>query len=558
MFRTLSRQLIIPIAAAITVGLLAVVFFYSLSQQNNILQQNERSIHKLTNSIVHGLQTIMLAGYADVAELFVERLQTIEGIVDFRILRTDGLESFKDNKTIEKVNRVRGDEHFTPRDNEKSIIVLPKDFPSLKETLAKKQYVKYYETKNNERTLTILWPILNEKTCRKCHGGDHEVRGILKLTTSLKSVDNEVERTWQTAAVITALSLLIIIVAMSFIVRRWVVSPIKEVSLAMSKASDGDLSQNIPVIGRDELADMATNFNTMQDELRATYSGFKIQHNKLETIIQGSRDGIVVTDHDNKIVLINAAAKDMLGKTDTQLSEEGFSQLFNDPDRLHGMLANSAGDSEVIAFNSRFLVISAASIHTDDGRLIGSAAMLRDITEEKRMERALRTLSDTDGLTGLANRRMLDDSLTREVNRCLENGRPLSILMFDVDHFKKFNDTYGHDQGDRVLKHVAQATRNSVREIDIPCRYGGEEFVVILIETAEEGALTAGERTRSAIESMRVDGLQVTTTIGIAGLAETGAKTPEELIACADAAMYEGKHAGRNRVVVAGRMKREA
>jgi diguanylate cyclase (GGDEF)-like protein len=124
--------------------------------------------------------------------------------------------------------------------------------------------------------------------------------------------------------------------------------------------------------------------------------------------------------------------------------------------------------------------------------------------------------------------------------------------MFDIDHFKKFNDCHGHDQGDRVLKAFAVAARARVREdLDTVCRYGGEEFTVIARETSQEGAMVLAERIRVDIEAMMVDGLRVTTSIGVAGLCETGAATPGELIERADAALYEAKRGGRNRVAAA-------
>jgi diguanylate cyclase (GGDEF)-like protein len=164
----------------------------------------------------------------------------------------------------------------------------------------------------------------------------------------------------------------------------------------------------------------------------------------------------------------------------------------------------------------------------------------------------LRELSNTDALTGLANRRALDDTLAREFSLAHEQGRDLTLLMFDIDHFKKFNDSYGHDQGDRVLKVFAATVRSYVRDVlDTVCRYGGEEFMVIARETSQEGGMILAERIREGVEAMVVDGLRVTTSIGVAGIRETGAATGSELIERADSALYEAKRGGRNRVVAA-------
>ena len=131
-------------------------------------------------------------------------------------------------------------------------------------------------------------------------------------------------------------------------------------------------------------------------------------------------------------------------------------------------------------------------------------------------------------------------------------GASMAVVMLDIDHFKRFNDTYGHDQGDRVLRDFAVAVHSCVRDkLDTVCRYGGEEFTVIARETSQEGGCILAERIRECVEAMRVDGLQVTTSIGVAGLLETRAETPANLIESADAALYEAKRAGRNRVAAA-------
>jgi diguanylate cyclase (GGDEF)-like protein len=122
--------------------------------------------------------------------------------------------------------------------------------------------------------------------------------------------------------------------------------------------------------------------------------------------------------------------------------------------------------------------------------------------------------------------------------------------MFDADHFKSFNDTYGHDQGDRVLKAVGVQMKQAIRTYDTPCRYGGEEFMIILPSTDCHGALIVAERLRTNIEAMRVDGLKVTVSLGISSYPEIPATAPEDLILAADSALYESKEGGRNRTTI--------
>jgi len=160
-----------------------------------------------------------------------------------------------------------------------------------------------------------------------------------------------------------------------------------------------------------------------------------------------------------------------------------------------------------------------------------------------------------DGLTNLYNRHFMEISLDREVRRAARNHTDVSILMLDVDHFKKFNDTYGHEAGDCILREVADVFRQSVRVEDIICRYGGEEFVIILPETSQDSALERAESIRQRVSELRVrfrtEALrEITISVGVASYPLSGS-TLEEMLRAADRALYMAKHGGRNMVVMA-------
>ncbi|MGV8939667.1 MAG: PleD family two-component system response regulator [Allorhizobium sp.] len=165
-------------------------------------------------------------------------------------------------------------------------------------------------------------------------------------------------------------------------------------------------------------------------------------------------------------------------------------------------------------------------------------------------------LAVTDGLTGLSNRRYLDNHLKILFNRAQARGRPLSICITDIDRFKQVNDIHGHDAGDEVLREFASRIRSTVRGADLACRYGGEEFVVVMPDTPADVAAVVAERLRAMIEekSFGLRGsetrLNVTASMGIATIGE-GIETPEQLLKQADRALYEAKTSGRNRVVAA-------
>ncbi len=191
--------------------------------------------------------------------------------------------------------------------------------------------------------------------------------------------------------------------------------------------------------------------------------------------------------------------------------------------------------------------------------LRGSRAELDTIHDALRAKNEeLERLSLTDGLTGLTNRRHLMEILEHEARRTRRSKHPFSLLVVDVDHFKQFNDTYGHLVGDQVLQKVAHTLQNATRDVDTTARFGGEEFVVLLPETDLQGAVQAAERvrTRLAAEKFSVGEGDASLTVSI-GVAEypTDGETPEAVIGSADAALYRAKRAGRNRVGRATRRK---
>ncbi|PYP74815.1 MAG: hypothetical protein DMD25_14785 [Gemmatimonadetes bacterium] len=171
---------------------------------------------------------------------------------------------------------------------------------------------------------------------------------------------------------------------------------------------------------------------------------------------------------------------------------------------------------------------------------------------EREGQGELERLSVTDALTGLYNRRHLMGTLANEVQRSRRLRRTFSVLLADVDHFKQYNDTHGHLGGDAALVKVAEILRKMTRGVDSVARYGGEEFVVMLIEAPIATAAAVGERIRARVAAEEFSGGKMTVSVGAAEYPTHG-DTPEELIASADAAMYEAKGGGRDRVVVAGR-----
>lgn len=199
-------------------------------------------------------------------------------------------------------------------------------------------------------------------------------------------------------------------------------------------------------------------------------------------------------------------------------------------------------------------------------------SVVHDLTEQKRAEqrihdyavilefqkqeleqanRELCDLATTDGLTGLKNHRAFQERLAAEYETAERHQTPLSLLLLDVDHFKQFNDTFGHPAGDAVLKQVARLLERTMRDCDLVARYGGEEFVVILPQTDQAGALRAAERCRLAVSGSDWSLRPVTASFGAATLS-LNCGGSDALIAAADRALYAAKANGRNQVLHAG------
>jgi len=188
--------------------------------------------------------------------------------------------------------------------------------------------------------------------------------------------------------------------------------------------------------------------------------------------------------------------------------------------------------------------------------LIKSKMELERLTEElSQKNRLLENLANIDGLTEVSNHRFFQHFLDSEINRAIRNDRPLSLLLADIDHFKKFNDTYGHQTGDFILKEFCRITKEVIREYDLLARYGGEEFAYVLPETSQEEAQIVAEKLRKTVEEVTFDdgrqSYHVTISIGVA-TARPGVEdfSKNDFIGAADEALYEAKNDGRNRIAL--------
>ena len=233
-----------------------------------------------------------------------------------------------------------------------------------------------------------------------------------------------------------------------------------------------------------------------------------------------------------------------------------FSHLVRNDQIVSSLSVPISAQSRTIGVINVSSTVYREPLTENDLRLLGLlAGQASSAIQNSQMLAELRSLAETDGLTGLFNRRYLDKALKAECQRALRYGHPISAFLMDIDNFKSYNDTYGHLEGDDILRDLAGLIRQGIRASDIPARFGGEEFLVLLTHTDFEGAKIAADRIRARIEnhSFRIES-QDSRELTISGGLATGYRThltPESLVALADSALLTAKSAGKNRIYAA-------
>lgn len=370
------------------VAIIVITFgqIFAVRQEETIRALSDRDMQRLMESVTRGIEGIMLPGQASLAQSYAERLKTVPDVVDFRIMRSDGNEAFRDNHTLEAVNARLGRQAFAPHEREAVAPVLPATDPHLRAAMEPKPHdlVSYEEPHpGGTRQLTFIHAIPNQTACHGCHGAERPYLGAVKLTASMEAVDAMMAKARRDTWIATSAALILALVLVGAMIRRSVVQPIEAVTAAMQRAAEGNLDQVVPVPGNDEIGQMAESFNIMMARLNELYQGLKLEQDKLNTVIQSTGEGVVVTDATGRIVLVNDAAVHLLGKRRERIMADGFHKLLDNPEIVETLLqrqTSAAPSPFKVSYKGHALRIIAATIHAKDGTPIGSAALLRDIT----------------------------------------------------------------------------------------------------------------------------------------------------------------------------------
>jgi diguanylate cyclase (GGDEF)-like protein/PAS domain S-box-containing protein len=299
------------------------------------------------------------------------------------------------------------------------------------------------------------------------------------------------------------------------------------------------------------------------------------QRQFLQNVIDSIPSIIVVKDREDRVQMANRASAalhgitpiDMVGKFDTDFNPNISVFEASQQRRIHQQVINTQkpyqAEQAIIdrAGNRRWYQVVISPFQDASGTVNGVITNCIDITDRKGMETALKganekleRLATLDGLTHIPNRRRFDEYLEQEWQRMVREQQPLSLIMFDVDYFKPYNDCLGHQQGDEALIAIAAAATRAVkRAADLLARYGGEEFAVVLPNTRRAGAEIVAKALQKEIADLQLAHPQspvsdyLTISIGIASVVPTTEQFPEDLIAAADAALYQAKRRGRDR-----------
>jgi diguanylate cyclase (GGDEF)-like protein/PAS domain S-box-containing protein len=276
-----------------------------------------------------------------------------------------------------------------------------------------------------------------------------------------------------------------------------------------------------------------------------------------ETVVEHLRDPVIVLDRHDRLADYNAAAARLLpALTPHVVGSDIGNVLAASPDLLERVRERAELDAEVTLPSDgeeRHYSLELSPVRDVRGRLAGHTAVFHDITERVLLFERVKELASLDGLTGIFNRRHFFELSEAELDRARRHDSPVSLILFDLDHFKEINDTYGHQCGDEVLRAVAEAGNDRLRSFDLFGRYGGEEFAVLLPEVDPEGALAIAERLRRGIAAVENDlgGIGVTASFGVASMLSTGSLAFDDLLRLADEALYRAKQRGRDRVELA-------
>jgi diguanylate cyclase (GGDEF)-like protein/PAS domain S-box-containing protein len=338
------------------------------------------------------------------------------------------------------------------------------------------------------------------------------------------------------------------------------VPPVYEIRLLKKSGEEIDVEINAGIIQYEGTpADLV--FVRDITERKRAEEALEASERRYRELVEDASDVVYTTDPDGYFTYVNSQAKKFTGYSEKELIGKLFTELISPEwrDRVQSfylqqrdnLVRNSTLEFPIITRSGDEKWVEQKTTMLIEGdQVTGVQSIVRDITERKRVEEALREMATIDPLTSLYNRRRFSEFLAHEIDRNKRYQTDLSVIMFDIDHFKNINDTYGHEEGDKVLKMFGARMKDIIRESDIIARWGGEEFMILAVNSDVKNAQVIAEKIRADIEAQHFTGAaKFTVSAGVSQI------EPDDDAAClidrADKALYQAKSNGRNQVQVA-------
>ncbi|RMG59931.1 MAG: diguanylate cyclase [Deltaproteobacteria bacterium] len=579
----LTVRLLVPIIAVLSISMLLSLFWLYRIEKEQLLNRTSKETALVSEVIKAGIRNQMLRKYQDMTQATIDLIQRKAGLREVTLVKKDGTVAYSSNHTLRGrvIDRHSGTCkicHTNGVNPEKQTVVM--------------------EAADGNRVFRSVNPIENEKACKECHEKDGNLLGVLIVDQFISRALLDIQEVQTSLFIIGAVTLFVLFTLIFAIVEILVQKPISLLIEGTRRVRDGDLTASIDVGVKGEIRELADAFNTMVAAIRDHVQEIEEKNFELRTLYS-MVERITRTINLNELrkivldIILEVFARVDYGVIVFRLVDDGKIELFSqksgeekivekaferdevseyrefiNPDIVEEWDSGLLDDTVVTDGGSGIIVPLTAK-----GRKLGILYVKKENGEtfsdrERKLIQALSshismalenarlyTIAITDELTKAYTLRYFQQVLTDEVGRYQRYGQKVSILMLDLDDFKKVNDTYGHPVGDVALREFVRLVKESVREVDVVCRYGGEEFAVILPETDGKSALIVAERIRERTEKrvFYIEGheIKITVSIGVSSCPRD-AVTVRDLVNEADKALYRAKESGKNCVRSAG------
>jgi len=582
-FQSIRTQLLFAITITLLVFLLVAMGGLYVFQKDALTSESIKKVTEIGSVLKTGLKGQMITQNTELTQTLIDEIKTYKNITDAFIINADQVVKFSSDpgrigKTVSKESgQCRQCHHDATGRN---TLTLP--------------------TRNAQgvSVLRNVTPIYNEAACLKCHSANKKILGLLFVDYSTQDTDALISATLWRLLVTAAAAFIIISFIIFYITSRLIYKPIALLIDGTDEIKRGNYKKQICYEGSTEFKTLADSFNDMSKNIVQQISDIKNKSFELsvlyaivkkisETMYLDELKVVVVDllfemlNCDQCIVITPTMAKNTF---ELIIKEKGAPPVkstieYQDNETVPELQERRISDpfkrwvaqdltTPELSDNSLFAHIPLVIRDVQLGIVIAvrnannpfdddSFHLLNVIKEHLAVafENArLYTMAITDELTRLFTVRHFQIQMEIQMSRYVRYGQKYSVLMMDIDKFKSVNDTYGHPAGDVVLREVALVIKDSLRDLDVPCRYGGEEFAVILPETTEKALLLVAERIRNNVEKKIIDlgeglTISITISIGCASCPQNGIATMD-IMAAADKALYRAKETGRNKVVL--------